>query len=474
MANTLEGLEVRRKLATSELHRGHRSTYGQFFTPAAIADYMAALLDFFQSSEISLLDPGAGIGTLTAAAAHRAGTRKIKATCYEIEPSFQDGLTETLESLTNVFATVEHSDFIAHAVKSIGTGHKPSYTHAILNPPYKKINTDSVHRLLVRKLGVETSNLYTCFLACTIALCGPGAQVIAIVPRSFMNGLYFKPFRYWLLGRVAITHIHLFDSRNQAFFDDDVLQENVILRLVVDAPQGDVEVTTSYGPTFADISRRTSPFTEVVTPEDEEKFIHVPSVGSAPSNGLPGFTLNEIGLDVCTGPVVDFRMRDDLRMQPEAGTAPLLYASHFVNGRMEWPRQTRKPNAIAQNRRTERWLMPNGCYVILRRFSSKEEKRRVVAYVVEKGVLPGDVVGFENHLNVIHQNKQGLPETVARGLADYLNSQEVDNYFRTFSGHTQVNATDLRRLRYPALDELKERGKESVAEESSRGATDSH
>jgi adenine-specific DNA-methyltransferase len=31
----------------------------------------------------------------------------------------------------------------------------------------------------------------------------------------------------------------------------------------------------------------------------------------------------------------------------------------------------------------------------------------------------------------------------------YLNSEAVDNSFRLFSGHTQVNAFDLRRLQYP-------------------------
>jgi hypothetical protein len=40
------------------------------------------------------------------------------------------------------------------------------------------------------------------------------------------------------------------------------------------------------------------------------------------------------------------------------------------------------------------------------------------------------------------------------GLARYLNSQTVDTYFRTFSGHTQVNATDLRNLFYPSLAQL--------------------
>lgn len=37
-------------------------------------------------------------------------------------------------------------------------------------------------------------------------------------------------------------------------------------------------------------------------------------------------------------------------------------------------------------------------------------------------------------------------------MAVYLNSTAIDTYFRRFSGHTQVNATDLRRLRYPSLE----------------------
>ncbi len=46
----------------------------------------------------------------------------------------------------------------------------------------------------------------------------------------------------------------------------------------------------------------------------------------------------------------------------------------------------------------------------------------------------------------------------AKGLAAYLNSTLVDAYFRQFSGHTQVNATDLRNLKYPDLATLKRIG----------------
>lgn len=459
-----EALEHRRLRATRDLDRRHRSALGQFFTPAPVARFMASLLEFPAAQPIRLLDPGAGIGLLTAAAAQQAAAaspqHRLAATCYELEVAFQADLRETLAGLGNVDATVEPRDFIEQTVRLLCAGEKPNYTHAILNPPYKKISTGSLHRLLMRKLGVETSNLYACFLACATALCQAGAQIVAIVPRSFMNGPYFKPFRYWLLERAAITHLHLFDSRDRAFSEDKVLQENVILRLLVGGKQGDVDVSASYDPSLSDLRQRRCSFSELVSPDDTECFIHVPAIHAPLGHGLPGLTLREIGLDVCTGPVVDFRLREHLRPQPESGTVPLLYASHFSGGQIEWPKAGRKPNAIVRNADTEKWLMPRGCYVVLRRLSAKEEKRRVVAYLLDEAALPAACVGFENHLNVIHQNRGGLPPRVARGLVAYLNSQPVDDYFRTFSGHTQVNATDLRRLRYPSIEQLEAAGRD--------------
>ena len=470
-----ERLEQRRITVSGSLNRKHRSALGQFFTPNAVADYMASLLTFPADQPVNLLDPGAGIGSLTLAAAHKAEKTafvRFKATCYEVEPQFQGELAATLAHIPNVEGEIVQRDFIEEAVRLHFAGNSPTYSHVILNPPYKKINTGSSHRLLMRKLGVETSNLYTCFLGCSIALSGIGAQIVAIVPRSFMNGPYFKPFRHWLLDRVALTHIHIFDSRSKAFADDEVLQENVILRMVVGASQANVEVTASTDHHFNDVRRQTCKFSEVVTPGDPDLFIHVPSVGSTGSEGLPGFTLRELGLDVCTGPVVDFRLREHIRPTAEPGAMPLLYASHFAGGQFEWPRSGRKPNSILRNAETEKWLMPKGCYVILRRFSSKEEKRRVVAYLFDGRKLPGKVIGFENHLNVIHEDKSGLSHAVARGLTAYLNSQAVDDYFRTFSGHTQVNATDLRRLRYPSLEALEKLGRGELAQVGSRGIAD--
>jgi adenine-specific DNA-methyltransferase len=83
----------------------------------------------------------------------------------------------------------------------------------------------------------------------------------------------------------------------------------------------------------------------------------------------------------------------------------------------------------------------------------------VVAAVYDPKRICAERVAFENHLNYFHRDGQGLPASFAKGLAVYLNSSLVDAYFRQFSGHTQVNATDLRSLRYPDESRLNALGK---------------
>jgi adenine-specific DNA-methyltransferase len=47
-----------------------------------------------------------------------------------------------------------------------------------------------------------------------------------------------------------------------------------------------------------------------------------------------------------------------------------------------------------------------------------------------------------------------LDPVVAAGLVMWLNSSVLDRYFRQFSGHTQVNAADLRNMHYPSRESL--------------------
>ena len=473
----LERVDELRVAASQRVTADHKAGMGQFLTPMPVARFMASMV-VCDTPEIRVLDPGAGVGSLFAAVVERLlelpnPPASISVTAYELDTELTDALHTTVrlcrkacaQQGVHFSARVITCDFIKAAGDLLeneglfGKGAVPRFTCAILNPPYRKINAGSDTRRQIRRLGLEASNLYAGFVGAAIRLLGPSGQIVAVTPRSFSNGPYFRPFREFLLRETAISRVHVFESRSAAFSDEDVLQENVIFRAVrSDKPSPWVTITSSESPHAPLLSRRVRRG-EFVRPDDPESFIHVaPEKGAERVAGQMGrltHSLPDLRLSVSTGRVVDFRAREFLRQEPEAGTVPLIYPVHFEGGYVVWPGENRKkPNALVQCNKTMPLLIPNGNYVLTKRFSAKEERRRVVAVIYDDQRVRTDFVGFENHVNYFHRKGRGLDLMLARGLVAFLNSTPVDQFFRQFSGHTQVNATDLRNMRYPSLDAL--------------------
>jgi len=71
------------------------------------------------------------------------------------------------------------------------------------------------------------------------------------------------------------------------------------------------------------------------------------------------------------------------------------------------------------------------------------------------GQCEGDFLGLENHLNFIHRPDGSMSKDEVRGLAALLNSDWLDRYFRISNGNTQVNATEMRAMPLPPLDQIK-------------------
>jgi len=444
-----------RKLTNTRLDPINKSKFGQYMTSNVIAEFMASLFSD-GNADVKLLDCGAGIGSLTVAA-----TKKLKnissVDLWEIDPIMQDQLEINMQTLQVPFS-IYKQDFIFGAVENLLSNKGERYTHAIINPPYKKINSNSAHRIELRKVGIETVNLYSAFLALTILLMELEGQIVAIIPRSFCNGPYYKPFRELILKECSIEHIHIFESRDTAFKDDDVLQENIIIKLVKGKQTLSVEISQSTNQNFNDYQSKAIPFSEVIKPNDPELFLRINTNNQSQDENNKIFSdqLSELGLAVSTGPIVSHRMREFLEQYPQTDTVPLFYPHHFVNKQLQYPKDHKKPNAIRFAPETQKWLMPNnGFYVIVRRFSAKEEKRRIVANVINPNEIDKEWIGFDNCWNVFHIKKHGFDYETAMGLACFLNSTVLDDYFRIFSGHTQVNATDLRNMKYPSLENLR-------------------
>lgn len=472
----LERVDLYRIDAYRKLPENRRTELGQFLTPPSIAQLMASMFDA-RDSTIRLLDAGAGVGILTAAFIKELCNRKkrpkeISVTAYEIEEVMIEYLRDTLSECKKMCERVQikfaseviDEDFIEAAVTTLQGGLVRAFYHsfncAILNPPYRKINSNSKTRLLLRDVGIETSNLYTAFFSLVVRLLKPKGELVAITPRSFANGPYFRPFRKLYLQEMATRRIHIFDSRERAFEDDSILQENVIIHAIKQKERtSKIVISSSAGPDDEYVTIREVEHNQLVRPDDSDSFFHIvpDDLGRQIAERVSGFntSLEDLKLQVSTGRVVDFRTKEFLRTKPSENTAPLIYPGHFSQGFVKWPKPNgKKPNALVIAKETKDLFVPAGIYVLVKRFSAKEEKRRIVAAIYDSARIPAKEVGFENHLNYYHTNGNGLPETIAKGLAVFLNSTLVDSYFRHFNGHTQVNATDLRSIKYPTRSEL--------------------
>jgi adenine-specific DNA-methyltransferase len=241
-------VDLVRVAATGHIDPKNRSEFGQVMTPHFVAKLMASRLSL-NGSSIRLLDAGAGIGSLTAAVVERILQKEQLSTAfhvdaYEIDPILADHLEDTMglcaEQLgaKGVYFThvIHRTDFISESSLALRDdlfiGETQRYDVEIMNPPYRKIATNSAERRHLEEVGLPVVNLYTAFLGLAVKLLAEDGELVAITPRSFCNGPYHAPFRRFFLDEMAIKSIHVFDSRKSAFNEADVLQENVIIHAV--------------------------------------------------------------------------------------------------------------------------------------------------------------------------------------------------------------------------------------------------
>ncbi|MDQ3102005.1 MAG: Eco57I restriction-modification methylase domain-containing protein, partial [Bacteroidota bacterium] len=218
--------------------RSRKAALGQFLTDEHIADLMASMF-MNPVKDVRVLDAGAGAGALTLALVKRLAhqveaPRSIHVTAYEVDPVMIEPLQATLAECRRICEKHEirfasdllHEDFLLAATTILRDDlfkkERPSYNMSIINPPYRKISSTSNARAMLRSVGIETSNLYTAFASLIIRLLDQGGEMVAITPRSFCNGPYFRPFRNDLLQRTSLKRLHIFDSRKDAFKEDKV------------------------------------------------------------------------------------------------------------------------------------------------------------------------------------------------------------------------------------------------------------
>lgn len=460
-----------------------RKDHCLFLTPVAIADFMATRIKV-NARKVRVLDPAAGAGILCCAAveelvSHHRNVGTIELVACEVDGGLIAPLRIVLDHLSDwcrihhgvrVAIRVDAVDFVMANAGALrpwepfpGQRAAGSFDVVIANPPYFKISRDDPRASAVSEVVRGQPNIYALFMAVGAAMLRPHGDFVFITPRSFASGRYFRRFRHVFFDMIRPTGIHLFDSRRVAFRRDAVLQENVIVSGVRQDrwhEYGAVQplaISSSSGGDDIDASTaREVMIDAALDVASEDRILRLPACEHddevlALVDSWPG-RLHDMGLNVSTGPVVPFRATDLIAGEGNVPSShvPLLWMNHVRAMGATWPLDCHKPEYIARS--GAGLLLPNRNYVLIRRFSAKEEPRRLMAAPWIASDFRVSEIGLENHLNYVHRPGGMLSDDETLGLAAFYNSRLVDTWFRAINGNTQVSATELRAMPLPTHD----------------------
>lgn len=464
--------------------KNERKKYGQFFTSPETAVFMAGLYqNIWQDQEhISILDTGAGSGVLTAALLERIAKapgrlQSVQLVCYENDEKILDLLRDNLEYMAG---KVPFQLQVRIITENYITSQAKEFTYALLadpmpqkydmvigNPPYMKIPKDAPEALAMPNVCYGAPNLYFLFAAMALFNLEDGREMVYIIPRSWTSGAYFKAFREYFLTEGKILHVHLFVSRDKVFEKEKVLQETIIIKIMKTqrVPEYVCITSSNSNHDFADIQSLDVPYDVVVSGRNRYVYLVTTPVEAqllAVMNRWQD-TLLDLGMRMKTGLTVDFRERQYLRDIPEENTVPMFFAQHLKDGRIVYPCGKHGEYLL---RGKQALLQRNSNYLFVKRFTSKEEKRRLQCGIYLSSQFPAfDFISTQNKINFIDNATHTLSKPVVYGLYVLFNSTMYDQYYRILNGSTQVNSTEINTMPMPKLAVIIELGLALLASE---------
>ncbi len=454
-----------------------RKKYGQFFTSKETAVFMASLFDIpTDRKNIYILDPGAGSGILGVALIERLqdyNFDKIHLVCYENDDNIIELLKENIQYASSVskitidFVLITDNYITSQEMEfnlMIGANPNPmKYDIVIANPPYMKIPKGAAEATTMPEVCYGAPNLYFLFAAMSLFNLKDNGQMVYIIPRSWTSGAYFKSFRQFLFRNGVLAYIHLFASRDEVFEQEKVLQETIIIKVIKTnvKPQNIIVSTTKSNSDFSEIEQICVPYNEIVSSKDYYVYLITDKEEMEVIEKLNKFndTLPSLGLKMKTGLTVDFRNREILRDESSDETVPLFYSQHIKDGKVLFPVGREREYIIADKNGL---LQKNENYLFVKRFTSKEEKRRLQCGIYLSRKYPKyDFISTQNKINFITGLK-ALSECVIYGLYVIFNSSLYDKYYRILNGSTQVNSTEVNSMPMPPMSIIEQMGKELI------------
>lgn len=473
-----------------------KKTKGQFFTPLEIARFMAST-SRCKKETISILDPGCGTGILSVSLIEHLVSinpylKSIRLVAYETDHRLIEYSQLTYDYLKDwlhyknidIEYNLHIKDFVLDNRDALQafinplTAQLDSFDYIISNPPYFKLSKDDEKTKAAKGVVNGHANIYSIFMAIAVQLLSKNGEFIFITPRSFSSGNYFQSFRNNFFKKIDIIQAHLFHSRKDTFSRDNVLQETIILKCKPkekDKNRLKIMVSSSGGAKDLDKPKTLIlPSNLVIEYESDDKILFLPTT-PVERKIIELFRtwsgrLNKYNIQISTGPVVAHRAWDFIKDKPENNSSdlvPLFWLHNVAKMELSWPiDKYNKGQYIKSEPKSRSVLIENKNYLFLRRFSSKDDKSRLIAAPYFSNAITCNYIGVENKLNYIYRPNGYLDRAEIIGLGALLNSTLFDRFFRILNGNVNVSATELRIMPLPPYRQIIEIGNQLIMSNS--------
>lgn len=456
-----------------------RKKYGQFFTGIDTAKYMASMFLLPQKDKVNILDPGCGNVLLSAAFIERlvrsTEVKYIQLYLYENDSRIFPLMTKNISIIrefcnrnhVSLRVRIERKNFITSNLKTWqDENSEGKFQYIIANPPYKKISKNSEESSAMNEVVYGQPNIYALFMAMSAKLLAAGGEMVFITPRSWTSGLYFKKIRNFLLCNCSLETIHLFKSRDKVFEKETVLQETMISKFKKSKDQSEQICFC----TSDDSSDYQNTYTITVNADyciknnAEKNYILLPSDSQDVEllSYMSKFreSVNTLGFQFKTGSIVEFRSKSKLRYCKSDSVIPLVQTCNLSDGLLRFGVETDKAQYFESTGEKTQGYMKNFNTVFLKRFTTKEEYRRLQPAVNLVEMHP-EIEAFttENHVNyLVKKDNSEISPCEAVGFFVLLSSDIWDTYYRMLNGSTQVNAEELNLMPVPELEQIRRIG----------------
>ena len=210
------GTNAPEDIYTASVSESHRKNFGQFFTPAEVAEFMAKWITYNPLCR-TILDPAVGLGIFFRAINKINPQNSYKFVGYDIDPTIL-GEAEAL------FPSHGHINIELRLKDYLFSEWSDEYDGIICNPPYFKFQ-DYKNRAVSLKefqshLDMSLSgftNIYTMFLLKAVNQLTFKGRAAFLVPFEFLNADYGTIIKKHLLESKTLRYVIPFNPKENVF-----------------------------------------------------------------------------------------------------------------------------------------------------------------------------------------------------------------------------------------------------------------